>query len=117
MTDIPFKCHFTNEHSESCKFFHWAPGSTKSPSVSQPTLSTPTLPPIGPSATALSPIPTIIASGSTPTSVQFKVVARLALPTNAYVEYVANTVLNRVLHGKDAQDCSRPASHATAHSF
>ena len=67
MTDIPFKCHFTNEHSESCKFFHWAPGSTKSPSMSPPTLSTPTLPPIGPSATALSPIPTIIASGSTPT--------------------------------------------------
>lgn len=60
-------CHFTNEHGESCNFFRWAPGSTKSPSASPSTLSASTLPPIAPSTTALSHVPTIISSGSTPT--------------------------------------------------
>src|SRR6266446_380183 len=45
-THLLFQCHLTNAQGEQCKFIHFAPGSSKSPSASPPSMSTPALPPI-----------------------------------------------------------------------
>ena len=43
---MSFKCHLTNAQGEQCTFIWFAPGGSKSPSVSPPSMSTPTfLPP------------------------------------------------------------------------
>ena len=68
MADTIPKCHLANEQGEPCQFFRWAPGSSKSPSASPPTLATPTLPSIPVAATYTSaPAPvTTTSSGLNP---------------------------------------------------
>ena len=68
MADTIPKCHLANEQGKPCQFFRWAPGSSKSPSASPPTLATPTLPSIPVAATYTSaPAPiTTTSSGPNP---------------------------------------------------
>ncbi|KAF8953929.1 hypothetical protein BDZ97DRAFT_1603433, partial [Flammula alnicola] len=49
-------CHLTNAQGEQCKFIRFAPGGSKSPSASPPSMSTPAFPPT-PLALPTGPVP------------------------------------------------------------
>ncbi|EDR15933.1 uncharacterized protein LACBIDRAFT_321019 [Laccaria bicolor S238N-H82] len=103
-------CHLANEQGEPCQFFHWAPGSSKSPSASPPTLATPTLPSIPVAATYTSaPAPvTTTSSGLNPSKCPIQGCGQTRLADDSTIH--GNCCQRHLLSTPRARD-ARFASH------